>query len=152
TPQPSQEQKCSGDTKYAAFIRPTVGEYRDADAEKYGVSPTWPLQESRKRAEHKRTANCRDGAAPIAVHPIACESQFQRDECAAEERRTRGHPCAEHPVNRGAHCGGGEQHANPRRTEHLAERERCALRRRIHRRIRREPIDMKCFETEPHWV
>ena len=105
-----------------------------------------------KRAKQQRSADGGSGSAPVAVHPIAGNAEFEGGEGSTEERPARGHPRAQHPGDGGTHCCGTEQHADPRCPEEFTDGEDQALRRRIDGRIGGQPVDVEGIEAGPHGV
>ena len=105
-----------------------------------------------RRPKDKRRADCSDGAAPVAIHPIAEQTDAKQNQHAAEQRPLRGHPSLQHPGDGHAHRGYAEQHTNPRIAHNLAQRQRHSLCRRIHGRIRRVLEHMERVEENPERV
>src|SRR5262249_41668962 len=126
-PKPAQKQERRGQTKNQAFVRTSVRQKSHARSENESVAQACAFKNSCERAKHESTRTRGDRAAPIAVHPVAGESQLQRDEHSAKKRPARGHPCAKHPINCCAHRSGAQQNAKPGRAKNLSERENSSL-------------------------
>src|ERR1051326_1827004 len=103
-----------------------------------------------KSAEQESAAGGSNCATPIAVHPIARDSEFQPNDDSAEQRPARRQPCQQHPIDCRAHCRTAQQHSYPRLTEQFADGKNKSLPGRIHRCVTRMPVHMESFETDPH--
>ena len=147
--QPCEEPQACRDTKEQALVRSAVRKDGDTEAEKQSIANTGTAQDSRERPQHERAAGGRHSSAPITVHPVACDSQIQCGHHAAKQRPPCRHPCLQHPQNSRAHRATAQKYADPGIAEPLPDSHDEALRRRIHRGIRRKPIHVKRFETHP---
>ena len=79
------------------------------------------MLDARQGAEHQRSAKRGNGAAPVALDPVAGNPQAQQYQHAAEQRPARGHPSLQHPQHGRAHRRSAEEHADPRVAEQLAD-------------------------------
>jgi len=93
-----------------------------------------------------------NGAAPVAVHPVAEYSEMDQNEDCAEQSPARREPSLKHPKKGGDHGRSGQENADPGIAEKIANRENAGLSRRIDGRVGWLEIDVKGFEIGGHWV
>src|SRR6267142_705596 len=76
-----------------------------------GVTADFVVPASNQK--NQRATDGRDNSTPVAVDPIASNSEFQRNQHSAEKCPPCRKPGLQHPKNRGAHRGNAQEHADP---------------------------------------
>ena len=91
-----------------------------------------------------------DGAAPIAVHPIAEEVRIASKTSAPPNKaQLRRHPTLQHPGHGHAHRGCAEKDADPGMAQEFSDRQHHSLRRGVHRGVSWMLDDVKRIEENP---
>src|ERR1700730_8676377 len=139
-------------TEQQAFVGAAVGQDGDSQSESDSVTESGAARNALEGTEHQSRRDGCGGSSPVAIHPIAGDTEFRGRQQATERRPTSGHPRLQHPHDRGAHGSHTQQDAEPWVSEKLAHGEDQSLCRRINRGIGREPIDVKGVEARPHRV
>ena len=147
---PPKEPPRHRDTEEQSLIGPGVGQDGDPQGEQQSIACARAAHNSRDRTQHQRATGGCDSSTPVAVDPIAGNSELQRNQHSAEKRPPGRKPGLQHPKNRGAHRGNAQEHADPWMSKQLTERQDGPLPQRILRRIGREPIHVKRLEAHPH--
>ena len=132
SPEGRDEEQRHRQPQEQGFIRPRKQMDRQAQAQQRRIPPAAHLAQSRQRAKYQAARRGSQGAAPIAVHPLAEGPEFHHRQRPAGQRPARRGPAAQHPVAQGAKGRGGEHHSRPGSSkDHPPERHGEPLPQRI---------------------
>src|SRR5205823_5480030 len=108
---------------------PAVSQKYDPDSKQEGMERPLIALQSRQRAENQCSTESGNRSSPVAVHPIAEDSDPQKDQNSAQQRPKRWKIALQHPEKCGNHSGSGQQNADPRIAKQLPKRQSGALSR-----------------------
>src|ERR1700722_10994348 len=69
--EPPKKPKRDWRAEQKSLVWAAVRQNRDAKREPQRIGQASASRDAGHRSEYKRTANCRNGTAPVAVHPVA---------------------------------------------------------------------------------